>query len=61
MKRCKAVLFGGVALLVPCSAWAGTMVAKAVVPAPAPALGEVGLIALGVGLVGAGLAFLRKR
>lgn len=40
----------------PVAAWAGITV-----PAPAPALGEVGLIALGVGLVSAGLAFLRKR
>jgi hypothetical protein len=43
-------------LMSPVAAWAGGRV-----PAPAPALGEVGLIALGVGLVSAGVAFLRKR
>lgn len=38
------------------AAWAGDRIVS-----PAPALGEVGLVALGVGLVSAGVAFLRKR
>ena len=43
-------------LMVAGTAWAGERVASA-----APALGDAGLIALGVGLLGAGVAFLRKR
>ena len=45
------------ALLVPLSAWAGG--GRPI--APVPALGDLGLIALGIGLVGAGAAYLRKR
>jgi hypothetical protein len=44
--------------LAPAAAWAGRDIRAL---SPAPALGEAGLIALGIGLVGAGLAFLRKR
>jgi len=57
MKRGVLVVLAAT-LLVPISAWAG-FATKAV--SPAPALGEVGLIALGVGLVGAGVAYIRKR
>jgi hypothetical protein len=57
MKRGVLVVLAAT-LLVPISAWAGFATKAA---SPAPALGEVGLIALGVGLVGAGLARLRKR
>lgn len=57
MKRGVLVVLAAT-LLVPISAWAGFATNAA---APAPALGEVGLIALGAGLVGAGLASLRKR
>lgn len=57
MKRGVLVVLAAT-LLVPISAWAGFTTKAA---APAPTLGEVGLIALGVGLVGAGLARLRKR
>jgi len=42
--------------LVASTAWAG--VTK---PVQAPALGESGLILLGLGLVGAGLALLRRK
>jgi hypothetical protein len=56
--KCGVLVVLAMTLLVPISAWAGFAV-KAV--SPAPALGEVGLIALGVGLVGAGVAYLRKR
>jgi len=41
---------------VPALAWAG----GAPAPVTAPALGDAGLIALGAGLLGAGVAFLRK-
>lgn len=44
------------ALLIPLSAWAG--LAKV---SPVPVLGDIGLIAMGVGLVGVGIASLRKR
>jgi hypothetical protein len=50
------VVLLAVGLLVPFSAWAG--IARVT---PAPALGDIGLIALGVGLVGVGIASLRKR
>jgi len=46
-------------MVVPAMAWAG-----GAAPPPveaAPVLGDAGLIALGIGLVGAGVAFLRKR
>jgi len=43
-------------VMIPTMAWAGTRAVEA-----APALGDAGLIALGVGLLGAGVAFLRKR
>ena len=43
-------------LMTPAMAWAGRQLV-----APAPALGDIGLIALGVGLLGAGLSVLRKR
>ena len=55
MKRGTLVLLVA-ALLVPLSAWAGRETVS-----PAPALGDLGLVALGVGLVGTGIAFLRKR
>ena len=45
-----------VSVLIPLSAWAGMERV-----APAPTLGEGGLVALAVGLVGAGVAFLRNR
>jgi hypothetical protein len=48
-----------VTVVVPAMAWAGTIT---VTPrAAAPVLSDAGLIALGIGLVGAGVAFLRKR
>jgi hypothetical protein len=43
-------------LLIPLSAWAG--ISKV---SPVPVLGDIGLIAMGVGLVGVGIASLRKR
>ncbi len=45
-----------VTVMVPTLAWAGTLVTRQ----PAPVLGDAGLIALGVGLLGAGVALLRK-
>jgi len=57
MKRCALILLAA-ALLAPLSAWAGFVTQSQ----PAPALGDAGLIALGgVGLLGAGVAFVRKR
>jgi len=56
MKRCALILLAA-ALLAPLSAWAGFVTQSQ----PAPALGDAGLIALGAGLLGAGVAFLRKR
>jgi hypothetical protein len=48
--------------VVPAIAWAGGGPAPMPPPvAAAPVLGDAGLIALGIGLVGAGVAFLRKR
>ena len=44
-------------LAVAATAWAGGPIP----PQPAPVLGEHGLVALGVGLIGAGAMFLRKR
>lgn len=44
-------------LVVPVSAWAGGGVPRAA----APVMGDGGLVALGIGLVGTGVAFLRKR
>ena len=55
MRRGVLVLVAA-ALMLPLPAWAGFVERGA----PAPVLGEVGLIALGVGLVGLGLGFLRK-
>jgi hypothetical protein len=43
-------------ILAPVVAHAGTALTQ-----PAPALGEAGLIVLGVGLAGIGVAYLRKR
>lgn len=53
----RILVLSAAALLVPLSAWAGFPAQNL----PAPALGDAGLIALGVGLLGAGVAFLRKR
>ena len=55
MKRRILVLFAA-ALLAPLSAWAGVTTQNL----SAPALGDAGLIALGVGLLGAGVALLRR-
>ena len=44
---------------VPALAWAGGAPAPPVTAAPV--LGDAGMIALGIGLLGAGVAFLRKR
>ena len=44
-------------LVIPAMVWAGNIAPAA----PAPALGDFGLIALGVGLAGTGLAALRRR
>lgn len=46
----------GITLLSPVVTYAGTTLVQ-----PAPTLGEVGLIALGVSLVGIGVAYLRRR
>jgi hypothetical protein len=59
MKYCKLMVMTAT-LMGPAMAWAGGGVAVRAVSS-APALDEAGLIALGVGLVGAGVAFLRKR
>ena len=47
------------AILLPTAAWAGIVAPRVV--AEAPAMGEPGLILLGLCLVGAGLAALRRR
>jgi hypothetical protein len=44
-------------LLIATASWAGTTVSSA----QAPVLDEPGLIMLGIGLVGAGLAMVRRR
>jgi Mn2+/Fe2+ NRAMP family transporter len=49
-----------VTVMVPTLAWAGTSIARPGATAT-PVLGDAGLIALGVGLLGAGVALLRKR
>jgi len=51
------LILSGAALLAPFSAWAGFDTRSL----PAPVLGDAGLIALGIGLVGAGVTFLRRR
>jgi hypothetical protein len=55
MKYPKVVVLAAI-LLAPAMAWAGGVSIRAV-----PALGDAGLIALGVGLVSVGATFLRKR
>ena len=55
MKYPKVVVLAAI-LLAPAVAWAGGVSIRAV-----PALGDAGLIALGVGLVSVGATFLRKR
>jgi hypothetical protein len=50
------------AIVVPAIAWAGGGPGPIPAAAPAaPVLGDAGLIALGVGLLGTGVALLRKR
>lgn len=55
MRRMKAFLVS-VMIVLPAAAVAGTAP-----PSMVPTLGEVGLVALGVGLIGAGVAALRRR
>ena len=55
MKNYKLLILG-VTLFGPSLAWAGDHVSRV-----APTLGEGGMVALGLGLVGAGVAFLRRR
>ncbi len=53
----KAMLIGSAVFLTGSLAWAGGSVATA----PAPTLDEAGLLMLAAGLVGAGLALVRRR
>jgi len=55
MRRGTVILLA-VILLAPLSAWAGFRPQTQA----APVLGDAGLIALGIGLLGAGVAFLRR-
>ncbi len=55
----KEALLGSAVLLVPVAAWAG--LGQPTAPQPVPALDEAGLLVLVAGLVGAGLALVRRR
>lgn len=57
MKAMGVATFFVLTMVLPAVLWAGGRVARA----EAPAMGELGLLALGVGLVGAGVALLRSR
>jgi len=54
--RCRKVMVLVATVMIPTMAWAGDRVVQS-----APVLGDAGLIALGAGLLGAGVALLRKR
>ena len=49
------------ALVIPVAVWAGVESVPPTLPVGAPAVGEPGLIVLGLGLVGAGIAMLKRR
>ena len=53
----KAALIGSAVFFTGTMAWAGGVVGSA----PAPAMDEAGLFMLAAGLVGAGLALVRRR
>ncbi len=60
MKRHLFAIVTSWTLLSPVVTWAGVGVGRAI-PHAAPAVDESGLMLLGVGLVGAGFALLRRR
>ncbi len=55
----KGSLLSSAVLLVPLAAWAG--LGQPAAPQPVPAMDGAGLLVLAAGLVGAGLALVRRR